>query len=531
MQSQDQERHDVQEQPATTSTTLAVVNARFERDTSGFNRHVYRLSDGSEVFFRGREETVDLDEALNRESIAVGSSSHWLQSPRESVSGEELREGRKDSDVSAPILMSVSKTLTGVLEVARYRSPENKEIQELLTQCKQGIYSERAHILLEELLACNLFGKDGFSGDEPHAEMLVIDALLGDTESKRAVEMRVTALREFIAHNKQSEEQYLPEVLEGEKSLAISELMCVHATHFRPETREDGTVLIPSAASASDYKSARSSVHVALNHRVSSHVFGQWNDCPYVVVAPLEGVIAESGNPYMLNTVDTWWVLNPGQPLVLPDAHIIALNSEGQEKLFDDSEPQITKVKSPPYVQGDVEELLDELYEHDEVRRLLHVQLFLKDLKEVREGTGEGAPEDTLTQKESELLEGVLFDVATARIISRAGLTPRDGGMWAWDGNSWDATRETTQLAARMGVFSGNHTDTPPARGEGLLGRAIGKAAGGWDENPLVDDSGKIPTPIITEERLKDIPLVTLLCAYESGVFFGRCARGDNKAQ
>ena len=166
MQSQDQERHDVQEQPATTSTTLAVVDARFERDTSGFNRRVYRLSDGSEVFFRGREETVDVDEALNRESIAVGSSSHWLRSPREPVSGEELREGRKDNDVSAPILMSASKTLTGVLEVARYRSPENKEIQELLTDCKQGIYSERAHILLEELVACNLFGKDGFSGDE-----------------------------------------------------------------------------------------------------------------------------------------------------------------------------------------------------------------------------------------------------------------------------------------------------------------------------------------------------------------------------
>lgn len=530
MQSQEQEG-DNRQQSVTTSTELAVVDARFERDTSGFNRRVYRLSDGADVFFRGREETVDLDEALNRESIAVGSSSHWLQSPREQVSGEELREGRKDSDVSPPILMSVSKTLTGVLEVARYRSPENKEIQELLTQCKQGIYTERAHILLEELVACNLFGKEGLTGDEPDAEMLVIDAILGHAESKTEVEIRVTALREFIAHNKQCEEQYIPEVLEGEKSLAISELMCVHATHFRPEIREDGSVLIHSAASASDYKSSRSSVHVALNHRVSSHLFGKWDECPYIVIAPFESVIAESGNPYMLNTVDTWWVLHPGEPLILPNAHTIALNSEPQEKLFDDSEPQMTKVKSPPYMQRDLEELLDELYEYDELRKLLDVQRFLKDLKEVRRDLGEERQYEKLTQKESELVGAVLFDVATARIICRAGLTPRDGGMWSWDSNSWDATRETMQLAARLGVFSGNHSDTPPARGEGLLGRAIGKVTGVGKKNPLVDDSGKIPTPILTEERLKDIPLATLLCAYESGVFFGRCARGDNKAQ
>lgn len=525
MQSQEQDRTNQQRQAVTNSTSLSVVDARFERDVSGFNRHVYRLSDGTEVFFRGREEVVALEGRSGVAPLAVGSRSNWLASPSEPSSVESLIEATRENGISSPTLISASKTLSGVLEVAYFLSPENREIQQLRDELGRGVYSERAYELLDELVACNLFGKSGLTGDESQAEMLVIEGLLGGDAAKQEIARRMESFSEFRS---QSSRRSHLEPEPGQKALRPSELACVHATRFLPEMREDGTAQVSSLATATDHQFIRNTVHVALNHCVSSHMYGSWEDCSYVLIAPFESVTQQSGNPYMLNTVDTWWTLNPGEPLVFPEAHLIILHAEAQERLFDDSEPHITRVKAPPYTERDLYEFEDEIWEHDSLRQLLSVDRVQRELRR-EEAEGEKREGEKLTSKENELLSEVMREVATARALCRAGYTPRSGGMWAWDGNSWEATAETTELAARMKVFSGNHSDSRQAGAERILAKSLGKVIGMRKRGALVDDSGKIPTPVLSEEAIQELPPETLRSLYEGGVFFGRCSRGEDQ--
>ncbi|NBW39664.1 hypothetical protein EBR25_01540 [bacterium] len=506
--------------------TLSVAHSQFERDTSGFNRRVYHLSDGSEVFFRGREESVTLEGGKGMQNVLVGSASNWLLSPNEPQSIARHRDVRGVGGQSTAVRISASKTLSGVLEVACFMSPEHQEAQKLREEVRQGIYSQKSHDLLEELVACNLFGNSGFSADESHAEMLVIEALLGEQQAKNMLDSRVDAFRRLVT-NKLS--TYTPEIEAGQKALSPSELVCVHATRFLPEMKGDGTVCIASTASATDHKFIRNTVHLSLNHVVQSHVFGNWEDCPYVVISPFEKVIEQSGKPHMLNTVDTWWTLNPGEPLIMPEAHVIHFNPEAQGTLFDDSMPGITRVKKGPYLRRDRDELLDEVYEHRELNSLPVVERLKREFRSVEmHDARTGAEDEKITLQENELIGKAILEVATARTLCRAGHVPHSGGMWAWDGNSMEATAETTQLAAQMQVFSGNHSDSFQARAEGLLAWSIGKATKRCEDDSLVEDSGKIPTPQIEEDFVQVLTVETLRSLYEAGIFFGRCGRGDD---
>jgi hypothetical protein len=70
----------------------------------------------------------------------------------------------------------------------------------------------------------------------------------------------------------------------------MSHWCAVHATKYMPRHHKDGTMYIPSIAMATDFDFPRSTVHVTLNHVVTAHLMGNWNDMPIVVLAPYNDV-------------------------------------------------------------------------------------------------------------------------------------------------------------------------------------------------------------------------------------------------
>jgi len=102
----------------------------------------------------------------------------------------------------------------------------------------------------------------------------------------------------------------------------------VHATKYMPREHQDGTKYIPSTGMATDFENPRTTVHTTLNHVVTAHAYGSWDDMPIVVLAPYQDVVKENGNPAEIATADTYWSVNPNRGLVLPSSAYIIQPSD-----------------------------------------------------------------------------------------------------------------------------------------------------------------------------------------------------------
>ena len=110
----------------------------------------------------------------------------------------------------------------------------------------------------------------------------------------------------------------------------MSHWCAVHATKYMPKHHEDGTMYIPTTAMATDFDIPRSTIHVTLNHVVTAHTGGNWNDMPIVVLAPYNDVTERNGNPAEVAGTDTYWSLNPDTGLILPEsAYIVQPKNDG----------------------------------------------------------------------------------------------------------------------------------------------------------------------------------------------------------
>lgn len=121
----------------------------------------------------------------------------------------------------------------------------------------------------------------------------------------------------------------IPTVLDN--ALNPEGLVVVHATRYRPVINEDGSVSIPSSYQATEGRYPRSTVHFTLNHKVTGHTEGNWDDTGYAVIAPFNDIVAQEGPPAMLHVVDTFWPTNAKAPLRLPNAVVIMPAEVGTE--------------------------------------------------------------------------------------------------------------------------------------------------------------------------------------------------------
>ena len=152
----------------------------------------------------------------------------------------------------------------------------------------------------------------------------IIPTILGVTMTKEVEEFKQAIARI------EADERYVSAQHEESYMSQMKNWCVVHATSYLPKTAPDGSLYIPSTAMATDFRIPRSTVHVTLNHIVTAHGYGSWDDAPIVILAPYNDVAGKNGNPAEVAGTDTYWSVNPDKGLVLPEsAYVIQPDDNG----------------------------------------------------------------------------------------------------------------------------------------------------------------------------------------------------------
>lgn len=154
----------------------------------------------------------------------------------------------------------------------------------------------------------------------------------------------------------------------------MDEWLCVHATNYMPRRDRNGNMYIPTTGMATGYKYARATVHFTLNQIVSSHMGGNWDASPIVVLAPYNDIVDKNGNPQMVASEDTFFIPNPDTGLVLPETTHIVKPDNG--RLFSVGE-YVSTYKTDKFTDQEIETILSLVptYTRQEYERYANAEL------------------------------------------------------------------------------------------------------------------------------------------------------------
>ena len=108
----------------------------------------------------------------------------------------------------------------------------------------------------------------------------------------------------------------------------------VHTTSYMPKRDAEKHLYIENTSYATDGLVPRATIHFSLNHIVESHIEGNWETTPYVILVPFNSMVKENGNPLEFSTVDTYFLGSPDKPMRLPDDCALVRSSEKIKKLY-----------------------------------------------------------------------------------------------------------------------------------------------------------------------------------------------------
>lgn len=334
------------------------MHARTETDSAGYQRNIYTIN-GVTFSFRGREELPIYPTLTQSRTQLLGDDPQWISPQDYQTFHAEVNKTQKNEH--APQHYLVSKSILGVIETAIRFGSRDSSLPQLRQELIQGKYSGRALVLLDSLIAANYMDDAGLQVQTRHnnnAEALVLAALLGDPQAQTAVAQKVEAL----SRHQQQAKLYTERLSSTAEALQPHNLIAVHATKYQPKAGPDGTLIVPTTFDATNGKVLRNTVHTSLNHKVAGHMYGSWGDAGYVIISPFESMIEANGLPNTLNTVDTWWAQDPGEPLRFPHATIIQPGGKEVKGLFE-IEGNIVKFKSAGLEQQDLINLVSYLSE------------------------------------------------------------------------------------------------------------------------------------------------------------------------
>lgn len=138
----------------------------------------------------------------------------------------------------------------------------------------------------------------------------------------------------------------------------VKNWVCVHATKYEPKVNLNGERYIETTGMATDYKLPRASVHVTLNQVVTSHMAGNWDKTPFVVLAPYNELVSKNVNPQSVSVDDTWFIPNPDTGLMLPDNTFIVKPAQNGDKLYEIGKNSAV-YKTSNYTEDEVKQILE----------------------------------------------------------------------------------------------------------------------------------------------------------------------------
>ena len=308
-----------------------------------------------EVQFRGKEELpiAEGDSSLTNvilssDIVPVRTSSEKFSDWKSSLTGsnESMVLGRPGSSDSRgallsgadkPVLVHAPATMEGLVDVALLLASDRPEDSASLLSMREELatrkYSKRTLDLMKQTF--NVSSSLEVDGNREQGLMLMALSLSGDEGAKQAVDRlseefdekyvasRVGALSvngevEPKAKFTEAGDAVDKNVIEKVKEAG---LVAVHTSRSVPV---DGKILSTAEYNVNTADQfPRDSIHLALNHTVTSHMWGDFSSQKATVIAPMAGMLELNGAPAAMADVDTYWMATAGSAIELPKETII----------------------------------------------------------------------------------------------------------------------------------------------------------------------------------------------------------------
>ena len=301
------------------------------------------------VIFKDREGDMNPGVISDKYVVLLGKDPKWV--PQATFEGwkkqfDGVNNARLERQVqpqhldvysqNGGLTFIVDQDAEAIAEMALILGTKDSQIGQFHHEARTFHYSEELLQQIDNAIAARVLFEDGtiIPANVTHdGEALLLASIMRDEQAKAILAKKGDIYRSLEEKNAQDRVDKNHALFEGVEQhtndpsykeaapLRIGELVTVHTTKYYPEfDQRIGKWVIKSTYDATGGYQPRVTVHAALNHIVNSHAGGQWEEMPIVVIAPLEDMIKENGLPCGIQSVDTFWELNPGQDLVLPES-------------------------------------------------------------------------------------------------------------------------------------------------------------------------------------------------------------------
>jgi hypothetical protein len=360
----------------------------------------------------------------------------------------------------------------GILKKAIELHPEDSKLKEILTNIESQEYGDEELLLLDEIAASVAIDEQGQFAHYAQTEgfALILAALSGNQEARDKVDSKLEA---YYKLNKERQESEKQSVLNSERNeyykdvepITWGEVAFVHSTKFDIDRDETGSVILRPHAhhtENTDKPYPRATLHFTTNAEVENHLFGSWSKSNRLIVTNGQNLVDANGLPAKMNTIDTYWSINPGQPLKLEGASVVEPRSD-LDTLFKDDKDNHTVSYLDKQEYTDKERLeilkireiatLDRIYDNP-VDREDALKRFLDYL----------TLENTFIAENAEKLKGnesaILRRMALQAAMKQQGVTTGPLRLEQWSTNSQSFDRSFVALSLQLGIPYGIHSDS-----------------------------------------------------------------------
>ncbi len=235
-----------------------------------------------------------------------------------------LREAIKAGNA----LFFVENTPVHILDLAFHLGLEGKEWRNARQKAAhEKIYTNEVIDVLDDMIAGTVINNEGslVRRQDQRGEALAVLALLGDNDARETLDKKKDVMLRMDEekdkqHKEFAERRYRELLAEGRR--LPDKVLATHVTKYKPMITEKG-VLIQSSFDGTNGVMTRNTIHFSLRGPISGAFGGgDWEAMPYVVTGDLSKIRDVNGNPLMINEIDTYFLVNPGQPLLIPEAEL-----------------------------------------------------------------------------------------------------------------------------------------------------------------------------------------------------------------
>jgi len=297
-------------------------------DDSGITRPVFEIA-GRDVIFRTSQELPTFDMTDRPYRVASIADATPLELAQQTSHEAFSQFVAASAEVAPHVLDIVTATPEGLVGAAIEMGSTNEQLGDIQQSLRSGRYSADAIKLIDTMMAALYFNGDGEKLDaiDTDGHALVLRSLLDDEPVSTELESRVEQMYYYFdaQHAKSAAELGgFPERMREIESLDPRMVALVHNTSHQVDISEDGSVMLRPASAFRKDKFPRSSLHFTPNGSVTDHYARTDAKSSRYVVGNFAAMVnANDRLPASMCSADTYFTLNPGASLKIPDARIV----------------------------------------------------------------------------------------------------------------------------------------------------------------------------------------------------------------